>query len=125
VGGFGAVSFAYPVNGIQNGSPDGICLATTGGVVLQFLSYEGAFVAVGGVANGLLSTDIGVLEDGTNAVGTSIQLTGTGQQYNNFTWVGPIAASAGTLNAGQVINPLPGVITAMFSQSIVQGSCNS
>lgn len=123
-GGFGAVSFSYPVNGIQNGAPDGICLATTGGTVIQFLSYEGSFTAVGGVANGLVSTDIGVQEDGTNAVGTSLQLTGTGMQYSDFSWVGPIAATPGTLNVGQVINPLPGVITALFSQSIVPGSCN-
>ena len=123
-GGFGAVSFAYPVNGIQNGAPDGIALATTSGIVIQFLSYEGAFVAVGGVANGMLSTDIGLQEDGTNAVGTSLQLTGIGQQYGNFTWVGPIVASPGTLNAGQIINPLPGVITAMFSQFITPGTCN-
>lgn len=123
-GGFGAVSFAYPANGIQNGAPDGIVLATTAGVVLQFLSYEGAFVAVGGVANGMMSTDIGVLELGTEAIGNSLQLTGIGQQYSDFTWVGPIAASAGTLNAGQTLNPLPGVIPAMFSQMIEPGDCN-
>ncbi|MFN0174692.1 MAG: T9SS type A sorting domain-containing protein [Saprospiraceae bacterium] len=122
--GFGAVSFAYPVNGIQNGAPDGIVLATTTGMVLQFLSYEGAFVAVGGVANGMMSTDIAVLELGSEPVGMSLQLTGTGQQYGDFTWVGPIAQSPGTLNAGQTINPLPGVILAMFSQMIDPGDCN-
>ena len=123
-GGFGAVSFAYPANGIQNGAPDGIALATTAGMVIQFLSYEGAFNAVGGVANGMLSTDIGVFEAGTEAIGNSLQLTGTGQQYSDFNWVGPIAASAGNLNAGQAINPLPGVIPAMFSQMIESGDCN-
>ncbi|MBN8680193.1 MAG: hypothetical protein J0M29_18355 [Chitinophagales bacterium] len=123
-GGFGAVSFAYPVNGIQNGAPDGIVLATTTGIVLQFLSYEGAFVAVGGVANGMMSTDIGLLETGTEPLGLSLQLTGAGQEYGDFSWVGPLAASAGTLNAGQTINPLPGVIPATFSQMIVPGDCN-
>jgi hypothetical protein len=122
--GFGAVSFAYPVNGIQNGAPDGVVLATTAGVVLQFLSYEGAFVAVGGVADGLTSANIGVLEDGNNALGTSLYLTGTGQEYDDFTWVGPLASSAGTLNTGQVINPLPGVIPAVFSQMVTPGDCN-
>ncbi|MEY3248894.1 MAG: hypothetical protein RL742_937, partial [Bacteroidota bacterium] len=57
---------------------------------------------------GLVSQDIGVLEDGANPVGTSVQLTGTGQQYGNFTWIGPITASPGTLNSGQTLNPLPG-----------------
>ena len=123
-GGFGAVSFAYPVNGIQNGAPDAIALATTSGIVLQFLSYEGAFVAVGGVANGMMSTDIGVLELGTEPIGQSLQLTGAGQQYSDFTWVGPLVASAGTLNAGQTITPLPGVIPALFSQMIEAGDCN-
>jgi hypothetical protein len=122
--GFGAVSFAYPVNGIQNGAPDGIVLATTTGMVLQFLSYEGAFAGVGGVANGMMSTDIGVLELGTEPIGLSLQLTGNGQQSGDFTWVGPLAESPGTLNAGQTITPLPGVIPAMFSQMIVPGDCN-
>jgi len=123
-GGFGALSFAYPVNGIQNGAPDGIALATTSGMVIQFLSYEGAFVAVGGVANGMMSTDIGVLEAGADPIGLSLQLTGTGQQYSDFNWVGPLAQSPGTLNAGQTINPLPGVIPSIFSQMIEPGDCN-
>ena len=50
--GFGTVSVAYPVNGIQNGAPDGIALVDSSSVV-QFLSYEGSFVAVGGAANGM------------------------------------------------------------------------
>ena len=52
----------YPSNGIQNGSPDGIALVYQG-AVLQFLSYEGSFTAVGGPADGLTSTDVGVAED--------------------------------------------------------------
>ena len=54
-GGFGTVVVNYPVNGIQNGAPDGIALVDNGSVV-QFLSYEGSFTAVGGPANGLTST---------------------------------------------------------------------
>ena len=43
--GFGAVSFSYPSNGIQNGAPDGMALVENGTIVIQFLSYEGTFVA--------------------------------------------------------------------------------
>ena len=39
--GFGAAAVGYPENGIQNGSPDGSALVGPGGVVIQFLSYEG------------------------------------------------------------------------------------
>ena len=57
--GFGALAFAYAVNGIQNGAPDGIVLVGPAGVI-QFLSYEGVFTATNGPANGLTSTDIGI-----------------------------------------------------------------
>lgn len=58
----GVAVVSFPTNGIQNGSPDGIALVSPSGGVVQFLSYEGTFVAVGGPANGLLSADIGVSE---------------------------------------------------------------
>jgi hypothetical protein len=122
--GFGAVSFSYPVDGIQNGAPDGIALATTSGTLIQFLSYEGTFTANNGVAMGVLSTDIGVDEDPAPAIGQSIKLTGTGQEYADFTWTAPSAASPGTLNAGQTITPLPGTIMAGFSQTMVAGDCD-
>ncbi|MBL7829139.1 MAG: lamin tail domain-containing protein, partial [Saprospiraceae bacterium] len=122
--GFGAIAFPYPVNGIQNGAPDGLAFATNGGMVVQFLSYEGSFVAVGGIADGMTSTDIGVLEDGSNAVGTSLQLTGAGMEYADFTWTGPVDDSPGLLNTGQTLDPLPGVIMSEFSQSMTFGDCN-
>ncbi len=46
----GVVVVDYPVNGIQNGSPDGIALVNAANVVVEFLSYEGTFTAVGGAA---------------------------------------------------------------------------
>ncbi|MCC6459778.1 MAG: HYR domain-containing protein, partial [Saprospiraceae bacterium] len=107
--GFGAQSFGYPVNGVQNGSPDGIALVLNGTMVLQFLSYEGAFLATDGVANGMMSTDIGVVEDGSNAIGTSLSLTGTGNEYASFVWNAPAAATAGSANNGQSFTPAPGV----------------
>jgi predicted extracellular nuclease len=98
--GFGTLHFTYPVNGIQNGSPDGIALVN-GATVVQFLSYEGTFTAVGGPANGMLSTDIGVSEDGSEPVGQSLRLSGTGQFYEDFTWNAPAAATFGAINTGQ------------------------
>ena len=72
--GFGTVVINYPVNGIQNGSPDGLALVGPGDAVMQFLSYEGTLVAVGGPADGMTSTDIGVNEPYTTPVGQSLQL---------------------------------------------------
>ena len=71
--------------GIQNGAPDGIALVDAMGNVVQFLSYEGSFTATNGPAIGLISTDIGVSEVGTTPVGQSLQLTGTGSTYGDFT----------------------------------------
>lgn len=99
--GFGTLAFSYPVNGIQNGAPDGIALVDGAGSVRQFLSYEGAFTAVGGPADGLPSTDIGVAEVGSDPAGQSLGLAGTGDAYGDFTWAGPSAASFGMINPGQ------------------------
>jgi DNA/RNA endonuclease G (NUC1) len=75
----GVVVVNYPVNGIQNGSPDGIALVRpieVGVEVVEFLSYEGPFTAVGGPADKIMSTDIGVREAGNEAVGKSLQRNG-------------------------------------------------
>ncbi|HSF24963.1 MAG TPA: Ig-like domain-containing protein, partial [Blastocatellia bacterium] len=101
--GFGTVSLSYPVNGIQNGSPDGIALVN-GTTVVQFLSYEGTFMAVGGPANGMTSTDIGVSEAGTEAIGQSLRLSGTGCMYEDFTWNAPAANTFGAVNTGQTFS---------------------
>ena len=57
---------------IQNGGPDGIALVNDGAVV-EFISYEGEMTATNGPAAGLTSTDVGVSEVGTTAVGLSLQ----------------------------------------------------
>ena len=100
-GGFGVVVMNYPVNGIQNGAPDGIALVDAGNAVVQFLSYEGTFTAVGGPADGMVSVDIGVLEGGSDPIGQSLQLTGTGTTYTDFTWSAPATATFGAFNNGQ------------------------
>ena len=101
--GIGTLSFTYPTDGIQNGSPDGIALIDSGSV-LYFISYEGSFTAINGTAVGLTSTDIGVSEPANTPVGQSLQLTGTGRQYHDFSWSAPAAESPGGINAGQTIN---------------------
>ncbi|HUE97679.1 MAG TPA: ExeM/NucH family extracellular endonuclease [Anaerolineales bacterium] len=100
-GGYGTVVINYPVNGIQNGAPDGIALVDASSTVVQFLSYEGTFTAVGGAADGLESTDIGVSQAGTEVVGSSLQLTGTGDNYGDFMWTATAANTFGNPNTGQ------------------------
>ncbi|UZO79554.1 endonuclease/exonuclease/phosphatase family protein [Aquimarina sp. ERC-38] len=82
--GFGFVSI--PINGLQNGSPDGMALVNNQAEILQFLSYEGTLTATDGPANGLTSEDIGIAEASNTPIGTSLQLIGTGQTYQDFTW---------------------------------------
>ncbi|CAM2886656.1 endonuclease [Flavobacterium frigoris] len=97
--GFGTVFVA--VNGLQNGAPDGLALVNNLGNVIQFLSYEGTFAATNGPANGMTSTDIGVSQNGTEAIGLSLQLKGSGTQYSDFTWQAASASTYGNINNGQ------------------------
>ena len=101
----GNYTFYYwdlPQDGIQNGAPDGLSLSYLGTVITgQFLSYEGSFIAVGGPADGVTSTDIGVSETSSTPVGYSLELGGTGTQYSDFTWNAPAAETKGTINNGQ------------------------
>ncbi|MEM7488988.1 MAG: ExeM/NucH family extracellular endonuclease [Pseudomonadota bacterium] len=85
---------AFARAGIQNGEPDGLALVDPDGAVVEFLSYEGTFEAVGGLADGLTSVDIGVAEEGDTPVGQSLQRQADG------TWAGPSAATPGAANDG-------------------------
>ena len=98
--GFGMVVINLPTNGLQNGSPDGIALVNSG-TVQQFLSYEGSFTATEGPATGMLSTNIGVSEPGSTAVGDSLQLTGTGTTAGDFTWAAAQPNTFGATNTEQ------------------------
>jgi hypothetical protein len=84
--GFHAVS----VNGIQNGSNggigDGIALIDSSHQLRQFISYEGGFEATNGIAQGLFSQNINSIQSGS-LVGMSLQLSGTGDSYQDFTWI--------------------------------------
>ena len=98
--GFGTLAFA--ISGLQNGAPDGLALVDDGGTVIQFLSYEGSFDANNGPADGMTSTNIGVSESGSTAVGDSLRLSGTnGCEYADFTWQSPAAETEGSVNTGQ------------------------
>lgn len=119
--GFGTVSVTLATNGMQNGAPDGIALVDATGAVVQFLSYEGSLTAVGGPADGMTSTDIGVAESAGDPAGLSLQLTGTGRVSTDFTWVRGAEASFGAINAGQVF--AEGSATAELTRiSAIQGT---
>jgi hypothetical protein len=107
--GFGTLRFWYSADGIQNGSPDGIALVNPSDMLLQFLSYEGAFTGVGGPANGVVSTNVGVAESGTTPLGFSLQLIGTGNQYEDYAWQAAQNDSPGEINGGQTFISVPGV----------------
>jgi uncharacterized protein len=106
--GFGTVSISYPVDGMQNGAPDAIALVDSSSAVIQFLSYEGAFMALNGPANTMTSVNIGVSESSATAVGASLGLTGTGTAYSDFTWSVIDNDTPGAINAGQSF-PAPAV----------------
>ncbi len=97
--GYGFLSFA--ATDMQNGPPDGISLKV--GTDIQFLSYEGTFTAVGGEANGMLSTDIGVSEHPAPPAGFSLQFLG---HADIGSWTGPITSTSGTINTGQILPKL-------------------
>ena len=97
--GFGAVAFF--VNGLQHGPADGIALLDQFDRVLDWLSYEGAILGQNGAVMGLLSDAIDVFEAPATLPGLSLQRSGLGSMANDFGWVGPVASSPGTINAGQ------------------------
>jgi len=98
--GFGFVWTA--IEGIQNGGPDGIALYDKcTETLVQFLSYEGVMIAADGPIEGAGSTDIGVEETNTIESGSSLQLTGTGSNYEDFVWGPSQPATQGAINVGQ------------------------
>jgi hypothetical protein len=97
---FGVIWF--PISGMQNGSPDGIALIDSTNMLIQFLSYEGGFTATDGPAAGITATEISVREDNpAPAVGNSLQLIGSGSDYSDFAWSGPMTQTIGAINSGQ------------------------
>jgi predicted extracellular nuclease len=99
--GYGTIAFSYPENGLQNGAPDGVALVDASSNVLMFLSYEGEFAAVEEAASGLTSTNIGVSESATTPLDYSLQLSGSGTVYGDFTWAAQQTNTFGAVNTGQ------------------------
>lgn len=100
--GFGVVVVNYPSNGIQNGPTDGLALVNNTGQVVQFLSYEGQIIAANGPAAGLTSTNLGITQSGTEPVGSSIQLQGSGATYQDFNWIETEGSNTfGAINVNQ------------------------
>lgn len=94
------------ISGIQNGAPDGFSLDQSGSV-LQFISYEGSFEALGGPALGMTSVDIGFSESASTPIGGSLGLTGTGVDYSAFSWTSFTDDTPGALNTGQTLTAVP------------------
>ena len=65
-----------PVEGVQNGSPDGVALLDPAGRVVEALGYEGSFRGVGGATDGARFQDVGVQEGSGDALGGSLQRVG-------------------------------------------------
>lgn len=90
-----------PVEGLQNGSPDGAALVAPDRTVSEAVAWEGTFVARGGSVSGVRFDDIGVQESSSDAPGTSMQRIGRGRAARDFRWASGVAASPGWLNGGQ------------------------
>lgn len=97
--GFGTLGFSF--SSMQNGSPDGLALVNSLGELVQLISYEGSFTATNGIASGALSENIGVSETSSTPVGYSLQLSGTGSQYADFTWRAASQNTQGAINTNQ------------------------
>lgn len=99
--------FHKQISGIQNGSPDGIALVVNG-VVKEFISYEGAFTAIDGVAAGIVSNPIGVSQVNTPVGRNSIARIGSGSAAEDFAWQLQIGLhTPGAINTGQTVTASP------------------
>lgn len=99
--GWGFVTVIFPSDGLQNGAPDGLALVDKNDKVIEFLSYEGSFVAVDGPAEGLQSKDMLVQQSFSTPTGYSLQRVGTGNAPEDFVWTGPLPQTFNDINVGQ------------------------
>ena len=96
----------YPMDGLQNGAPDGLALVDAAGKVLELLSYEGVLTATNGPAAGMVSVDIGVAEAASQPAGQSLSRTYVAAT-DTLAWSGPGPASFGLVNGGGTTPPPP------------------
>ena len=91
-------------NTLQN-DDEAIALVDPSGNVIQFLSYEGEVTATNGPAAGMTSTLLPIDQNPKDSiqVGFSMQLTGTGNTYNDFSWT-LAPDTINTINLGQSFN---------------------
>lgn len=116
---FSGYTFYTWETALQNGN-DGIALSLSGGLI-EFISYEGAFAATNGVANGVTASDVGVSESSTGPAGVSIQRTGNCPTICpiGLTWTGPVTDSPGAVNANQLPIELTS-FTAKEKNNVIQ-----
>ncbi len=85
----------------------GLILVNDNDIIVQFISYNTALMAVDGPGAGLTAENIGAL----TVPGSSLQLQGTGTSYVDFEWQTLDQGTCGLANPGQefvsVANPLP------------------
>ena len=116
-----------PPNGIQNGSPDGVALIGPGVDVASqdddtcdmLLSYEGVISNATGVCAGETSTEMDVTEGSSTPVGHSVQLTGTGGSFGDFSWVAA-ANTNGVINTGQTYEVQVPQVASFTAISVAQ-----
>ncbi len=112
---------SYPSNGIQNGANDGVALVNGSGVLVKFISYEGAIKASNGPAAGITSTNLSVAEDNSTAPGKSLQLGGTGTGSASFTWRAAATQTFGACNNSQIFSA-PNVLPTVISTTPANGA---
>ncbi len=110
--GLGALWFDIPR--LQNG-PDGIALSRETGELIQFISYEGSFMAKDGPAIDSISEDVLVREGAATDSSFSIQLTGEGTSYKDFLWQADLPRTHGKANTNQQLGPIPDTLAPMFA----------
>ena len=94
-------TWSLPSNGIQNGAPDGIAIGHAA-ALCEFISYEGSFAGVGGIADGITSIDIIASQGSATTPGSSIErIDGGWESIDDGT------NSAGLANPGLTMNPIP------------------